>query len=51
MNYYINKTIRVDFDEAVELVTEASMLSISNPGLNSITEEVRAIFEDLIEEL
>lgn len=128
MNYYINKTIRADFDEAVELVTEAlkakgfgvlsvidisekmrekldiefrnykilgacnpplaykalqhedkigtllpcnvilqevgdhlvevaavdpvaSMVSISNPGLTSIAEEVRAIFEDLIEEL
>lgn len=128
MNYYINKTIRADFDEAVELVTEAlkgkgfgilseidisekmrekmdiefrkykilgacnppfafkalqhedkvgtllpcnvilqeageglvevaavdpvaSMISISNPGLTKIAEEVRAIFEELIENL
>lgn len=128
MNYYINKTIRADFDEAVIMVTEAlkekgfgilseidisekmreklniefrkykilgacnpplaykalqhedkvgtllpcnvilqevgdhlvevaavdpvaSMVSISNPGLTSIAEEVRAIFEDFIEEL
>lgn len=128
MNYYINKTIRADFDEAVELVTEAlkekgfgilseidisekmrekmdvefrkykilgacnppfafkalqhedkvgtllpcnvilqevgegmvevaavdpvaSMISISNPGLTKIAEEVRDIFEELIEEL
>lgn len=128
MNYYINKTIRADFEEAVELVTEAlkgkgfgilseidisekmrekldiefrkykilgacnppfaykalqhedkvgtllpcnvilqeagdglvevaavdpvaSMVSISNPGLTRIAEEVRAIFEELIEEL
>ena len=128
MNYYINKTIRADFDEAVELVTEAlkekgfgilseidisekmrekmdiefrkykilgacnppfafkalqhedkvgtllpcnvilqeageglvevaavdpvaSMISISNPGLTKIAEEVRDIFEELIEDL
>jgi uncharacterized protein (DUF302 family) len=128
MNYYINKTIRADFDEAVELVTEAlkekgfgilseidisekmrekmdiefrkykilgacnppfafkalqhedkvgtllpcnvilqevgdglvevaavdpvaSMVSIANPGLTSIAEEVRSIFEEMIEDL
>lgn len=128
MNYYINKTIRADFDEALELVTEAlkekgfgilseidisekmrekmdiefrkykilgacnppfaykalqqedkvgtllpcnvilqevgegmvevaavdpvaSMISISNPGLTKIAEEVRDIFEELIEAL
>ena len=128
MNYYINKTIRADFDEAVIMVTEAlkekgfgilseidisekmhekldiefrkyrilgacnpplaykalqhedkvgtllpcnvilqevgdhlvevaavdpvaSMISISNPGLTSIAEEVRDIFEKMIEEL
>lgn len=128
MNYYINKTIRADFEEALELVTEAlaakgfgilseidisakmrekmdiefrkykilgacnppfaykalqqedkvgtllpcnvilqeveegmvevaavdpvaSMVSIANPGLTKIAEEVRDIFEELIEEL
>ncbi|MDF1571767.1 MAG: DUF302 domain-containing protein [Bacteroidales bacterium] len=128
MNYYINKTIRAGFDEAVEMVTEAlkekgfgilseidisekmrekmdiefrkykilgacnppfaykalqhedkvgtllpcnvivqevgdqlvevaavdpvaSMVSISNPGLTRIAEEVRDIFEEMIEEL
>lgn len=128
MNYYINKTIRADFDEAVELVTEAlaekgfgilseidisekmrekmdiefrkykilgacnppfaykalqhedkvgtllpcniilqevgdhlvevaavdpvaSMISISNPDLTKIAEEVRGIFEEMIEDL
>jgi uncharacterized protein (DUF302 family) len=128
MNYYINKTIRAGFDEAVEMVTEAlkekgfgilseidisekmrekmdiefrkykilgacnppfaykalqhedkigtllpcnvivqevgdqlievaavdpvaSMVSITNPGLTRIAEEVRDIFEEMIEEL